>query len=157
MARRLYAADEPRPTRGQPPRLSGDEIVSAVRLATRGRSVRAIAQVLSTSAGRAVSPATVARWLRRVRQPQEDVQMALASLRAEAVESWAGAMRTGTKYGRHAPAKDLLMATGTIERDTPSERITIIVGDGTAPIGRLPDTLQRGPIAALPPPSGGDD
>ena len=68
----------------------------AIRLANRGRSVRAIAQVLSASAGRSVSAATVSRWLRRARQPQEDVQMALASLRAEAVESWAGAMRTGT-------------------------------------------------------------
>lgn len=120
----------------------------AVRLANRGRGVRAIAQVLTASSGRPVSPATIARWLRRARQPQEDVQMALASLRAEAVESWAGAMRTGKKYGRHAPAKDLLMATGTIERDMAAERVTIIVGDGTVPVGRLPDTLRLPP--ALP-------
>lgn len=70
--------------------------------------------------------------------------MALASLRAVAVEGWGQAITRGARDGRHAPAKDLLVAAGTIERDAPTERLVILVGDGKTAVGTLP--RPDGPI-----------
>jgi hypothetical protein len=64
----------------------------------------------------------------------------LSAFRRDAVESWHRAMQTGAKYGRHAPAKDWLVATGTITSQEPADRLTIWVGDGTSPPPfRLPE------------------
>lgn len=55
--------------------------------------------------------------------------MSLASLRMDAVESWGTAMRRGARDGRHAPAKDLLAATGVIAKDS-ADRVVVILGTG---------------------------
>lgn len=85
-------------------------MVLIARLHARGRSLRTIARIVSLASGQAVSAPTVGRWLRRALQPQEEAQQALASFRAVAVEGWGQAILRGARDGRHAPAKDLLIA-----------------------------------------------
>ncbi len=126
------------------------------RLHARGRSLRTIARIVTVASGQAVSANTIGRWLRRALQPQEEVQQALASLRAQAVEGCGQAILRGARDGRHAPAKDLLVAAGTIERDAPTERLVILVGDGKTAVGMLPQPdgpiIEAEPVQSLPKP-----
>ena len=142
------------PRTGPRPKMTGDEMLLISRLHRSGRKIAEIARLLTTPE-RTLSAETVGQWLRRAKQPQEDLHIALASLRSDAVESWGLAMRRGARDGRHAPAKDLLTATGTIRADA-TDRLVIVIGSGAAsepatltPLPhRTPDIL----IAALPPP-----
>lgn len=145
----LEPARRPRPvthrTRaGREPRLSGEEMLLVARLSRQGRSAAAISRLLTTEQ-RPISPQTIAEWLRRARQPAEDLHMALASLRLDAVESWSLAMKRGARDGRHAPAKDLLVATGTVDRDQ-GHGLTIVIGQGLEVHPQLP---ARGPRQVL--------
>lgn len=142
------------PGSGAPSKLTGEDMSLIVRLTEAGQSAHAIAEVLSRGGKRPISARTVERWRARARTPNEVLAQSLASLRHEAIDGWATAIRTGSRYGKHAPSRDLLQATGVIERDTPADRITIHVGDGTIAIGRLPDVLVA---RVLPPASDTQD
>jgi hypothetical protein len=127
-------------------------MAAIVRLSTAGHSARKIARLIST-ASRPISARTIDRWLARARTPNETITTALAALRADAVSGWAAAIRQGARFGKHAPARDLLVATGVIEKESPADRITIHVGDGTIAIGRLPSPIRALPdIASTPVP-----
>lgn len=146
--------------RGKPPILTGEEMLLVARLAAQGRSATAIARILTRPSytdpvtgdvlpARTIAPDVVARWLRRARQPAEDVHMALASLRVQAVEHWGTAMSRGARDGRHAPAKDLLVATGVIA-DRAADRVVILIGTGHADVSSLP-TLPARPVIDVAP------
>jgi Homeodomain-like domain len=137
-AERDDALDDPVDLGGRPRKLTPGEWARIIRLHQRGASTRVIAAHLSRGR-RTVSKNTVARFLRDVRESNEDVRLSLAAFRRDAVESWHKAMQYGAKYGRHAPAKDWLIATGTITREESIDRVVILVGDGTAPVAKLPD------------------
>jgi hypothetical protein len=122
---------------GRPPKLTADDQLVLLRLHEKGRKAGTIARILSRP-DREISTKTVVRYLRQVSVATADVQRALARLRMRAVQSWETAMETGEKFGKHAPAKDLLIATGTIRQDAPSDRVIIVVGNGTQAIGELP-------------------
>lgn len=118
------------------------------RMHRSGRKIAEIARVISTPERR-ISPETVGQWLRRAKQPQEDFHTTLASLRLQAVESWDLAMKRGARDGRHAPAKDLLIATGTIAPQA-VDRVTILLGSGDANILNLPALPTRPTIDVEP-------
>jgi len=117
------------------------------RMSAAGRSLRAIARLLSTPE-RKVSCETVGAWLRRARQPAEHLHMALAAHRLDAVDAWALAVQRGARDGRHAPAKDLLIATGTIRADA-TDRLVVVVGNGAPDVRTLPALPPR-TLEALP-------
>lgn len=130
-------AQEKPTKRGRPLRLTAEDQIVLLRLHEKGRKPSTIARLLSTE-DRPISRVTVSRYLRAIEQPTTEVQKALAALRMRAVESWATAMETGEQFGKHTPAKDLLVATGAIRSDQPMDRLIVIVGDGSKPIGELP-------------------
>ena len=144
----------PGATPGRPPKLTGEDLLIIARLHGKGLKSRTIARLLSTPA-RAISHQTVVRYLQRAQTPSEAIKVALASLRGDAVESWQTAMRRGARDGKHAPAKDLLIATGDIKHDTPTDRLVIIVGDGQTIVGSLPTLpVSVGAGSLLPAPDG---
>ena len=110
------------------------------RLKAAGHSNRDIAKMLSTPA-RTIGPTTIDKWVNRVKTTNEHIAQALASHRHAAVDAWSRALQRGAAFGKHQPARDLLIATGAIAAHDHSDRITIIVGDGTVAIGRLPPAL----------------
>jgi hypothetical protein len=124
---------------GQPPTvLSADDMLFIWRLHQKKLSTRAIARLLSTRS-KDVSPATINRFIRRCHDRPEQVQVALKSLRGEAIDSWRAAIAVAGARGSHQPAKDLLVATGTIRNDQPVDRVVIIVGDGRQAVAQLPE------------------
>lgn len=128
-----------RPRKKYAPKLSADEQLMLLKMRAAGQKCTAIARILSL--GRKdtpISPRTIMRYLQQVELPQVEVQQALSRLRMRAVESWERAMETGEQFGKHTPAKDLLQATGTIRQDQAMDRLIIVVGDGSRPIGELP-------------------
>ena len=143
---------------GRPSKLTGEEMVVITRMSARGMSCRTIARLL-TRADRSVTAQTIATWLRRAKQPAEELHAALGALRMDAVEAWGLAMRRGARDGRHAPAKDLLIATRVIEAAPDAGRVTIVIGGGVGghvTIGPAlppipPDILIAArPVKALP-------
>lgn len=126
---------------GRPPKLSADEMIVITRLSAQGRSLRTIARMLTTPERR-ISAETIGRWLRAARTPSDAVHMALASQRMVAVEAWSQAMTRGARDGRHAPAKDLLIATGTIRQDA-ADRLVVVIGNGTPDLRSLPSLPSR--------------
>jgi hypothetical protein len=134
-------------------------MVLIARLDRAGMKSRTIARIVSKGRpdDKRVSHVTVTRWLQRAKAPSEDIQMALAGLRHTAVESWHTAMVKGSRYGKHAPAKDLLVATGDIDKDIATDRLVILVGDGRTSIGTLPQPdsviIDAEPAKLLPEPA----
>ena len=135
-----YVGNKGKPRGVRPTKLTGDDLILITRLARAGRSTRGIAKALSTPE-RSISHGTIVKFLREARTPNEDVKMAIAALRMDAVEAWETAMHRGARDGRHAPAKDLLIASGTISSDHRSG-VVIVIGNGVASV----DTLPRLPI-----------
>lgn len=133
---------------GRPSKLTAEEMIVIARLTAAGRSARSIARLLTTPE-RSISGVAVAQWQRRAKQPAEEIRMALAAHRMDAVEDWVKASSRGARDGRHAPAKDLLTATGAIAPDA-RERLIIIVGNGAADLGTLPMLPER-PILDVTP------
>lgn len=131
----IVAAKDGRP--GRPGKLTGEEMLVIARMSNRGMSSYKIARCLTTPE-RKISAAVVAAWLRRARTPPEELHMSLAALRIGAVESWDLAMRRGARDGRHAPAKDLLIATKTIEASPDAGRVIVVIGTGAAGAPTLP-------------------
>lgn len=126
------------PGKGRPRiRLTGEDQLLLLRLHEKGRKPSTIARLLSRPE-RPISLATVRRYLQQIELPNAEVQRALARLRLRAVESWETAMTTGEKFGKHTPAKDLLIATGAIRSDQPVDRLIIVVGNGRDTVGQLP-------------------
>lgn len=144
MSRELVKRPASLPDRKVPgtrPRLSGEDMVLIARLHRTGRKIAEIARIISTP-DRVVSPQTVGQWLRRAKQPQEDLHMTLASLRLGAVDAWDLAMKRGARDGRHAPAKDLLIATGTIRPDA-APSLVLVIGSGSPDPASLPALPTR--------------
>jgi hypothetical protein len=79
------------------------------------------------------------RILRVAHADTQDYRFMLRALRAEAIDAWRCAMKTGALNGKSSPATDLLTATEVIsmKKDAP-ERLVIVVGDGQTVIGQLP-------------------
>jgi hypothetical protein len=142
------AHEQKRP--GRPPRLTAEDMLIVSRLSSQGKSLRAIARLISTPE-RKVCIETIGAWLRRAKQPVEELHMALAAMRLGAVDAWDLAIQRGARDGRHAPAKDLLIATGTIRPDA-TDRLVVVIGNGVADAATLPALPPRS-VVALPVPS----
>jgi hypothetical protein len=142
-------ADEPPNKGGRPPKLTIDDKMRIVRLHQRGASTRQIAAYLSRGR-RHIGRSLVANFLRQVHEPNDHVRQTMAAFRRDAIESWHQAMQTGAKYGRHAPAKDWLIATSTISHEPVIDRVTIIVGDGTRAVAQLPPVPDDIDVIATP-------
>ena len=160
MPRRKTGVDvSPHKRTGPPAKLTAEDMLIVTRLSSQGKSLRAIARILTTPE-RSVSFETVGAWLRRAKQPVEELHMALAAMRLGAVESWDLAIKRGARDGRHAPAKDLLIATGTIRPDA-TDRLIVVIGNGVPDAATLPAlpvrTVPALPVRVEPPeePSGG--
>ena len=132
---------------GTRPRVTGEDMLLMSRLHKQGRKITEIARLISTPE-KVISPETVGQWLRRARQPQEDLHMLVAEGRVEALESWRLAMKRGARDGRHAPAKDWLIAAGTVSAQ-PTDRLIVVIGTGQADTASLP-TLPARPLPAPP-------
>lgn len=126
---------------GRPPTMTAEDKVFVWRLHQKGLTCRAIARLASRQ-GKQISHDTINRFCKRAELAPEAIVALLKSMRLEAIEAWELAMKRGARDGRHAPAKDLLQATGDITRDEPADRFIILVGDGTAPVAQLPEPPQ---------------
>lgn len=134
---------------GRPTKLTGEDMLIIGRMLQRGMGSARIAKVLSTPE-RPVSVRTVATWLARAKMPAEHAHMALAAGRLDAIDAWHTAMKRGARDGRHAPAKDWLIATGTIDA-TAQDRITIVLGAGhTQSLPALPQRPALPDIVLTP-------
>lgn len=135
----LTVPDRKRP--GSRPRLTGEDMALIHRLHSSGRKLTEIARIVSTP-DRVISPETVGQWIRRAKQPHEALHMALAAGRFERLEEWALASKRGARDGRHAPAKDWLIASGTIRNDQ-SPALVVLIGSGTVDADTLPSLPRR--------------
>lgn len=110
---------------GRPTKLTGEDMLILTRMHQRGMGSTKIAKVLSTPE-RPVSVRTVALWLARAKAPTEAMQMAMAAGRMDMIDNWQLAAKRGARDGRHAPAKDWLIATGTIDAQH-SDRVVVLI------------------------------
>jgi hypothetical protein len=127
---------------GPRPRLTGEDMSLILRLRHRGCKLREIARLVSTE-DRIVSEETVGQFIRRTLQPNEELQIAMAAGRAEMLDHWMLAAKRGSRDGRHAPAKDWLVATGTVSPQQHGDRVIVVIGTGTADTHSLPTLPAR--------------